>query len=196
MYALYNTKTGNYVKSIGTSAFDNAKIYSETAMLAEVPFLSKDPYTADQLKNLNALANLADNTLGNKAVSIEDSLNWGLNKLSSLLYSATHDIIYNKDIIKGEDLGSLTDDFISMMSSYLNFDVNAYLNDKATYLATFDGPINDELAKKAQEAQNGQNQAPVSSSSTPASSAPASSAPVSSSSTSSTPAQEAQNGQK
>ena len=68
MYALYNTKTGNYVKSIGTSAFDNAKIYSETTMLAEVPFLSKDLYTADQLKNFNTLANMADNTLGNKAV--------------------------------------------------------------------------------------------------------------------------------
>lgn len=159
MYALYNTKTGKYVKSIGTSAFDNAKIYSETVMLQEVPFLSKDPYTADQLKNFNTLANMADNTLGNKAVSIEDSLNWGLNKLSSLLYSATHDILYNKDIIKGEDLGSLTDDFISMMSSYLGFDVNAYLKDKATYLATFNGPINDELAKKAQEAQNANKQA-------------------------------------
>ena len=158
MYALYNTKTGNYVKSIGTSAFDNAKIYSETAMLAEVPFLSKDLYTADQLKNFNTLANMADGTLGNKAVSIEDSLNWGLNKISSLLYSTTRDI-YNKDLIKGEDLGSLTDTFISMMSSYLDFDVNAYLKDKATYLATFNGPINDELAKKAQEAQNAKKQA-------------------------------------
>lgn len=159
MYALYNTKTGNYVKSIGTSAFDNAKIYSETVMLEEVPFLSKDPYTVDQLKNLNTLANMADNTLGNKAVSIEDSLHWGLDKLSSLLYSTTHDILYNKDIIKGEDFGSLTDDFISTMSSYLDFDVNAYLKDKATYLATFNGPINDELAKKAQEAQNANKQA-------------------------------------
>lgn len=158
MYALYNTKTGNYVKSIGTSAFDNAKIYSETTMLAEVPFLSNDLYTADQLQNFNTLANMADNTLGNKAVSIEDSLNWGLNKVSSLLYSTTRDI-YNKDLIKGEDLGNLTDSFISMMSSYLNFDVNAYLNDKATYLTSFNKPIDDELAKKAQDAQNAKNQA-------------------------------------
>lgn len=158
MYALYNTKTGNYVKSIGTSAFDNAKIYSETTMLAEVPFLSKDLYTADQLKNFNTLAGMADNTLGNKEVSIEDSLNWGLNKVSSSLYSTTRDI-YNKDLIKGEDLGSLTDSFISMMSSYLDFDVNAYLRDKVTYLTNFNKPIDDELAKKAQEAQNAKKQA-------------------------------------
>lgn len=158
MYALYNTKTGNYVKSIGTSAFDNAKIYSETTMLAEVPFLSKDLYTTDQLNNFNTLAGMADNTLGNKEVSIEDSLNWGINKVSSLLYSITRNI-YNKDLIKGEDLGNLTDSFISMMSSYLNFDVNAYLNDKATYLTSFNKPIDDELAKKAQDAQNAKNQA-------------------------------------
>lgn len=158
MYALYNTKTGNYVKSIGTSAFDNAKIYSETTMLAEVPFLSKDLYTTDQLNNFNILAGMADNTLGNKEVSIEDSLNWGINKVSSLLYSTTRNI-YNKDLIKGEDLGNLTDSFISMMSSYLNFDVNAYLNDKATYLTSFNKPIDDELAKKAQDAQNAKNQA-------------------------------------
>lgn len=158
MYALYNTKTGNYVKSIGTSAFDNAKIYSETTMLAEVPFLSKDLYTTDQLNNFNTLAGMADNTLGNKEVSIEDSLNWGINKVSSLLYSTTRNI-YNKDLIKGEDLGNLTDSFISMMSSYLNFDVNAYLNDKATYLTSFNKPIDDELAKKAQDAQNAKKQA-------------------------------------
>lgn len=158
MYALYNTKTGNYVKSIGTSAFDNAKIYSETTMLAEVPFLSKDLYTTDQLNNFNTLAGMADNTLGNKEVSIEDSLNWGINKVSSLLYSTTRNI-YNKDLIKGEDLGNLTDSFISMMSSYLNFDVNAYLNDKATYLTSFNKPIDDELAKKVQEARNAKKQA-------------------------------------
>lgn len=158
MYALYNTKTGNYVKSIGTSAFDNAKIYSETTMLAEVPFLSKDLYTTDQLNNFNTLAGMADNTLGNKEVSIEDSLNWGINKVSSLLYSTTRNI-YNKDLVKGEDLGNLTDSFISMMSSYLNFDVNAYLNDKATYLTSFNKPIDDELAKKAQDAQNAKKQA-------------------------------------
>lgn len=158
MYALYNTKTGNYVKSIGTSAFDNAKIYSETTMLAEVPFLSKDLYTTDQLNNFNTLAGMADNTLGNKEVSIEDSLNWGINKVSSLLYSTTRNI-YNKDLIKGEDLGNLTDSFISMMSNYLNFDVNAYLNDKATYLTSFNKPIDDELAKKAQDAQNAKKQA-------------------------------------
>lgn len=158
MYALYNTKTGNYVKSIGTSAFDNAKIYSETTMLAEVPFLSKDLYTTDQLNNFNTLAGMADNTLGNKEVSIEDSLNWGINKVSSLLYSTTRNI-YNKDLIKGEDLGNLTDSFISMMSSYLNFDVNAYLNNKATYLTSFNKPIDDELAKKAQDAQNAKKQA-------------------------------------
>lgn len=158
MYALYNTKTGNYVKSIGTSAFDNAKIYSETTMLAEVPFLSKDLYTVDQLKNFNTLAGMADNTLGNKEVSVEDSLNWGLNKVSSLLYSTTRDI-YNKDLIKGEDLGTLTDSFISMMFSYLSFDVNAYLKDKATYLTNFNKPIDDELAKKVQEAQNAKKQA-------------------------------------
>lgn len=158
MYALYNTKTGNYVKSIGTSAFDNAKIYSETTMLVEVPFLSKDLYTTDQLNNFNTLAGMADNTLGNKEVSIEDSLNWGINKVSSLLYSTTRNI-YNKDLIKGEDLGNLTDSFISMMSSYLNFDVNAYLNDKATYLTSFNKPIDDELAKKAQDAQNAKKQA-------------------------------------
>ena len=46
-----------------------------------------------------------------------------------------------------------------MMSIYLNFDVNAYLKDKATYLAIFNKPIDDELAKKAQEAQNAKKQA-------------------------------------
>lgn len=157
MYVLYNTKTGNYVKSIGTSAFDNTKIYSETPMLVEVSFLSKDPYTADQLKNFNTLAGMADNTLGNKEVSVEDSINWGLNKVSSLLYSTSRDI-YDKELIKGEDLGTLTDSFISMMSSYLNFDVNAYLKDKATYLANFNKPIDEELAKEAQDAQNAKEQ--------------------------------------
>lgn len=78
--------------------------------------------------------------------------------MCSSFYSNSRDI-YDKELIKGEDLGTLTDSFISMMSSYLNFDVNAYLKDKSTYLANFNEPIDEELAKEAQDAQNAKEQA-------------------------------------